>query len=430
MITLNTSRLEKFSLNLDNKEFSAIKNNLKNNNQGWLDLTNTTDIGKITTYTDSIKSEFSHVIIVGIGGSALGITAIKESLLPLNWNELTTKKRNHRPTFHILDNIDPALIQDTLNVVDLEKTLFIIITKSGTTPETISQYLYFRDLISTQLGPEAIRKHFLFITSAEKGYLHEVAKKENINSFNIPENVGGRFSVLSPVGMVPAALMGLDLNKIMDGAQTIKEDFFSSSKSSTTSYELAKLQHHLNQKSGININVLMPYSNRLFKIADWYRQLLAESIGKETNLNGQKVNVGITPVNALGATDQHSQIQLYNEGPKDKLIIFLNSKISHSASIDQNQIITTSAPENLNYLNNISFKTLLDTEAQATSEALTNYQVPNIDLNINSINETTIGALFMFFQLNVGILGELFNINTYNQPGVELAKKLTKSKLS
>jgi glucose-6-phosphate isomerase len=280
----------------------------------------------------------------------------------------------------------------------------------------MSQYFYFRDKINKKkLDP---KKHFVFITDPENGLLREIAKKEKIPSFEVPENVGGRFSVLTPVGLLPAALLGIKIEKMLAGACKMRDQFLSNNPKENLPFQLAKIQYDL-AKKGKSINVMIPYSQKLFRLADWYRQLLAESIGKKFNNDGKVVNVGITPVNALGVTDQHSQLQLYNEGPNDKLFIFIEvEKLKPVLKI----------PSQL-FNKNVTFNQLLQIEKDATASALTKNSRPNFTIKIDEINEENLGALFMLFEGATAFLGEMFNINTFDQPGVELSKKLTKEAL-
>jgi len=407
-------------LNLDNAnldlsayadQLPQYRDQLLNRSQGWLDLPETAPTSQILTYAESVKGQFEHLVVLGIGGSALGVNALFKALKHYYWNNLSSDQRQGYPQLHVLDNIDPAVINDIQDVIDPAKTLFIVITKSGSTPETISQYLYFRKL--------APKENFVFITDPKKGLLRQIATEQGIPTFDIPENVGGRFSVLTPVGLLPAALLGIDITNLLKGAGEIRDNFLSQEFATNPAYQLAVLQYELNTKHNININVLMPYSSPLFTIADWYRQLLAESIGKD--------GVGITPINALGVTDQHSQIQLYNEGPKDKLIMLI--KTLKNSETDNQHVINAEGLPDFAYLNGVTFKKLLDTELTATTQALTKYKTANIQIQIPEISPHTIGQLFMLFELATGLLGELFQIDAFNQPGVELGKVLTKEKL-
>lgn len=367
----------------------------------------------IKNFARKAKGKFSSIVVLGIGGSALGALCLQQSL-----------KTAKTPQLHVIDNIDPTIITELEDVIDYKKTLFIVITKSGTTPETLTQYFYFRNKTNKKkLDP---KKHFIFITDPKEGFLRQLANEEKIPSFEIPENVGGRFSVLTSVGLLPAALIGINIEELLAGALLMRDKFLSTNFNKNLPYQLASIQYSEYQKDK-TINVLIPYAQKLIRLADWYRQLLAESIGKRFDNNGKIVNVGITPVNALGVTDQHSQLQLYNEGPNDKLIIFL--EVEH---LTPELLIPNIYPQKseLKFLNKkISFNKLLKIEKDATASSLSRNKRPNITIKIAQINAKSLGELIMLFECSTAFLGEFFNINAYNQPGVELSKKLTKHAL-
>ena len=377
-------------------------------------------IKKIIVYKDKQKGKFADIVVLGIGGSALGAICLQQSLLHLYENEL---KNNDRPKLHVLDNIDPALIREVEDVIDYKKTLFIVVTKSGTTPETISQFFYFKKKVED--NKLNAKDHFVFITDAEKGFLKKISKAEKIESFDIPDNVGGRFSVLTSVGLLPLALAGADIEGIISGAKRMRELFLSHEWDANTPFQLATVQYLMSWKDK-NINVLWPYSQRLIKFADWYRQLLAESIGKSKSINGETKYIGLTPVYSLGATDQHSQNQLYNEGPNDKLIMFIEVE-----ELGPEVVIPNLYPDeaDFQYLDGVSFNELLRVEKKGTEMGLTQNDRPNITLKVDSVNPKTLGELIMLFEGAVAFLGEFLEINAFDQPGVELSKKLTKELL-
>ena len=360
--------------------------------QGFYEiLDDTATIEKIKAF----QSNHEHIVVLGIGGSSLGAICLQQSLTHLF----------KTPKLHVIDNIDPILIKELEDVIDPSNTLFIVITKSGTTPEIMAQYEYFR--------AKAPKENFVFITDPQKGVLKEIAEKEGIPTFDIPENVGGRFSVLTPVGLLPAHLLNIDIDKLIAGAKNMREKFLN--ESNNLPFNLAATQYLLEQE-GKNINVLMPYAQKLIRLADWYRQLLAESIGKKLDNEGNTVNTGITPVNALGVTDQHSQSQLYNEGPNDKLLMFIEV---------ENLGLELQIPGE-----NYSFNKLIQVEKEATAGSLTKNSRPNITIKIPQVDEEALGELFMLFEASIAFLGEFYNINAFDQPGVELSKILTKEMLS
>lgn len=358
------------------------------------------------------SSKYENIAILAIGGSSLGAICLQQSLTNLfEKNRLT-----------VLDNIDPEFLDEYAAQIDLKDTLFVVITKSGGTPETLAQFFYFRGLL--EAAGLDWKKQMVFITDPKKGYLRKLAGETGVKTFEVPENVGGRFSVLTAVGLLPAALMGLDVGKLLEGARLAREDARRLTLAENPAFQMAATQHLLYLKGKV-MNVVFPYAQKLIRFADWYRQLLAESIGKAVNLKGEQVNVGITPVFALGATDQHSQNQLYNEGPNDKLFLFL-SVAKHAQDLP---IPAENLPEELKYLKNVSFQKLLHTEMAGTIAALQKQNRPIVQIELEKLDELHLGYLVFIFEAATAYLGEMFEINTYDQPGVELSKQLTREML-
>lgn len=349
---------------------------------------------------EKLKGRFKDIVVLGIGGSALGITCVRDALKGPLWNF------HGKPRLFVLDNLDT--VGELEKVIDPDKTLFIVISKSGTTPETMAQYFYFKQKVS--------KENFVFITDGKSGELRAMGKEYGIPMLEIPENVGGRFSVLTPVGLFPAAMIGVDIEEMLRGAEAMAKSFNETDFDENPAFQFAAVQYLLEWKYGVHITVMMPYSTRLYTLADWYRQLLAESIGKEGK--------GLTPVRALGVTDQHSQLQLYNEGPKDKLIVFVEVEKESSPQIPKVE------RKALAYLSGLSFHKLMNTEKRGTEQALTEYKKPNLTVSVPEVNEYELGQLFMFFEAGIAFLGEYYRINAFDQPGVELSKKLTKQLLS
>lgn len=331
---------------------------------------------------EKMKGRFKDIVVLGIGGSALGVRCLRDALKGPLWN------LNGAPRLFILDNLDT--VDDVELLLDLDKTLFIVISKSGETLETMTQYHYFKQKVS--------KENFVFITDPSKGELRALGKEYGIPMLDIPENVGGRFSVLSPVGMFPALLLDLPIEEILKGAEAMVRRFRSGEFEMNLPFQLATAQYLLEWKQGITMQVLMPYSSRLLSLADWYAQLLAESLGKQGK--------GLTPLKALGVTDQHSQLQLWSEGPRDKLILFLE--------VEQGDY---------------SFHDLMNIEKHGTELALTEYGRPNLTLSVPKVNAYELGQLFMFFECSIAFLGEYYRINAFDQPGVERGKQLTQKLL-
>jgi len=395
-------------------------------NQGWVEITeDTVLLDSINKFAKSVKNKYTDIVILGIGGSMLGPKTILDALHYTKSKEKISKY----PNIYTLDNIDPFVINSVANSVTLSSTLILVQTKSGGTPETLSQYLYFKSLIENQKLD--LKEHFVFVTDPLQGYLCEQATLLQIPSFPIDSKVGGRFSVLTPVGLLISALVDIDIAKMLEGASQMSKQIISSS--NTQALELAAIQVDL-YKKGKPMNVIMPYSSRLATFASWYVQLLSESIGKEFNRKNEIVNEGITPIPAVGATDQHSQMQLFKEGPNDKLIIFIKVK-NHQVETQNEIIFQQSSTKTLekdaqkspiDYLKNKTFSQLLEAEFLATRQSLFESSRPSVTIEIDEVNEENLGQLFMFFQFSVAFIGELLNIDAYDQPGVERSKILTK----
>ncbi|MCX8021383.1 MAG: hypothetical protein N2745_01240 [Syntrophorhabdaceae bacterium] len=370
------------------------------------------EFSEMEELSTQIKSKgIKNLVLLGIGGSSLGTDAIFNALLkPLH--NYTETSRGEKPRYFILDNIDPARINRTIDIVypDRDKTLLIVISKSGETPETLSQFMIFKDIID---GGGTGTERIILITDRERGILNEIAKKEGYRTLHVPDGVGGRFSVLTPVGLFPSMVMGLDVEGILDGAQDMAIHIREKGPEENIAQLLAAVLFIMD-RNGKKIHVMMPYSERLSSFADWFRQLEGESLGKEGK--------GPTPLKAIGVTDQHSQLQLYIDGPKDKLIIFLYGE-------DEDRAIPNAFPyvESLDYLAGRGLKELFYGEMLGTALSLTEAGTPNITIRTEKIKGYTLGALFYLFEMVITYLGYLYKINPFDQPGVELGKIYTKA---
>lgn len=377
-------------------------------------------IEEIKSAAEEVKNKFDNFVVLGIGGSALGNTAVQTAINGSHYN-LFESERNGYPRLFVSDNVDPGGIKTLLDQLDPARTVFNVITKSGSTAETMSQFLLARKFIADGVGEDKVGEHFIATTSKDSGYLIKIAEREGMKKLFIPDNVGGRFSVLTPVGLLSAAVTGVDIERLLAGAAYMDKICRQEELWQNPALFNALIQYLAYQK-GKTISVMMPYSDRLRDFADWYRQLWAESLGKEVDLEGNKINVGPTPVKALGATDQHSQAQLYMEGPFDKIITFL--EVENFA--EELEIPTGYQDlEGLGYLGGHNFAELINTEKWATELALNKRNRMNQTLKIPEVNEFTLGQLFYFFEFQTAAAGELFKIDAFNQPGVELGKNYT-----
>ena len=363
------------------------------------------------------RGKFDDVVVLGIGGSALGPIALRTALRKPQWNLLDAGDRDLRPRLHVLDNLDPGTIGGLLErVVKPERTLFVVTSKSGGTAETMAQYLVVREHVEKH-GLSA-KDHIVFVTDPQKGALRPIARQEAIPALDIPANVGGRFSVLSPVGVLPAALIGVDTAQLLEGAGDMAKRCASPRLRENPAGVFALLQFLADTKGGKGIHVMMPYSDGLRDMAAWFVQLWAESLGKRAN--GGK-NVGPTPVAALGATDQHSQVQLFMEGPMDKTVTFLSVPAKDDIEIPS---LHPNVAE-LSYLGGNKLGDVLDIERRATAGALARRGRPNMTLQLDAVDPWHIGALFMLFEIATIYAGALYDVNPLDQPGVELGKRFT-----
>lgn len=353
-----------------------------------------------------IRARFKNFVVLGIGGSALGPIAVSHAL---------SYGRDEGVRLFVEDNIDPESMKRLLGM-DMKETMFNVISKSGKTSETMAQFMAVADKLQKQ-GLK-LRDHVIATTDAEKGNLVMIARKEGLKTFVIPGDVGGRFSEMTPVGLLAAAVCGIDIKAMLEGAAYMDEMCAAGKNPASVFAAL----HVLGMKKGYNISVMMPYADSLKYMSDWYAQLWAESLGKKYAVAGSEVFTGQTPVKALGVTDQHSQIQLYTEGPFDKIVTFLKVKDFRCE---------TSIPAAFDYVDDIAFlggKTfgqLLEAERSATEYALLKAGRPSLTITLEQVNEFTIGALLQFFETATAYAGEMLGINAFDQPGVEEGKLAT-----
>ncbi len=387
----------------------------------WMNLGyNEETVWYVKEFAAMIEGRFDNVLVLGIGGSALGAKALSEALLKPYWNFLDKEQRENLPRIFFLDNIDPDEIDALLNILDLKKTLVNVITKSGSTAETMSQFMVLKDKMHELLGDD-YRKNIVATTDKQSGILRQLANEEGYKTFVVPDDVGGRFSVFSAVGLVPLALVGIDIDEIIRGIKIMDLALKNTDIKKNIAAQNALIHYLMDIEKGKYLSVMMPYSSRMKYVADWYTQLWAESLGKEFDREGNKINNGPTPIKALGATDQHSQIQLYNEGKNDKVITFIRLE-EFDKTVEIPNIFEYTG---VNYLGGKSINRLINAEADATKVALCDFKRPNLTITLPKINEYYLAQLFYMFEMQTAIIGELYNIDAFNQPGVEQAKNYT-----
>jgi len=383
---------------------------------GFVDIANDDDLrDQATDFAESVRGKFDDVVILGIGGSALGPIALRTALRPSAWNTLSSEARGGFPRLHVLDNVDPETITELVYRLDLSRTLIVVTSKSGGTAETMSQYMIADQHVRKAGLP--VTDHFVFVTDPAQGALRTLARDLGIKALDIPPNIGGRYSVLTPVGILPAALVGIDVSLLLAGAAQMADRCSTPELERNPAGTFAMLQWLADTRLGKTISVLMPYSDQLRDFAAWFVQLWAESLGKHTPDGG---SVGSTPLPALGATDQHSQVQLFMEGPKNKTLTFISV---------ENRVADVSIPrtfgdvKELGYLGGHSLAELIDIEQRATAGALAKRGRPNMTIHVERVDPRHVGGLMMLFELATAYAGQLYGVDAFNQPGVELGKQ-------
>lgn len=373
----------------------------------------------VVEFAQDLRGAIDEVLVLGIGGSALGAYALDVAMR--GPHPLQSGRGRKRPRLVTLDNVDPGVCAAALELLNPRHTAVCVIAKSGTTAETLATFMIVREWMVKALGKRA-RGFIIAITDAQKGDLLAIAKQEQYPLFFIPGNVGGRFSVLTPVGLVPAALAGLDVAKLMRGARDANQTGWQESLEANPALAAAVVHHALATRRSKPIEVVFAYSSYLWGLAFWYRQLWAESLGKRVDRRGRVVETGQTPVAALGVTDQHSQLQLYMEGPRDKMVTFWAVR-KPRAEVRIPRVFA--GYDACGYLGGKKLGDLLNAERRATESALTRAQRPNCRWTLERVDEYQVGAFLQLLEFQTAFAGELYGVNAFDQPGVELGKQLT-----
>ena len=376
---------------------------------------------KVKQLVNELKDGCENLVVFGIGGSALGNIALQTALNSYMYN--LDDSRRSGPRLFIFDNVDPVQFGSFLDWIGdkLDKTIFNVISKSGRTAETASQFMIIRKMLLDKLGVSGFRNQVVATTDSKQGTLRKIALDANLRCLEVPDGVGGRFSVLSAVGLFSASFCGIDIDSLLAGARDMDarvscEDFYKNPAAINAAINYYFYNHDKRN------SVMMPYSYALKDLADWFRQLWAESLGKATDFSGNEVHIGPTPIKALGTTDQHSQVQLYREGPNDKLFTFLQVK-----NFEKNVKIgpAPDCAEELNFLAGSDLGTLLNSEKMATEYALLKDKRPCLTISFDRVNAYTIGQFICLYEVTTSLISELFCINAYDQPAVELGKEAT-----
>lgn len=356
-----------------------------------------------------LRERFDQMVVLGIGGSSLGGRMLLEALA-----DVEAQKR-----VRFIDNVDPVRFERMLADLDIERTCFNVISKSGGTVETAAQFVVLRDRLKQAFGDAGYAERMIATTDPEKGLMRDIANEDGLKTLPIPGNVGGRFSVLTAVGLLPAAFAGVDVRALLAGAQDMRARCVTDDVTTNPALALAALHHLADTQLGRKVHVVMPYADRLRALGEWYCQLWGESLGKATTRTGETVHVGPTPVVAVGSTDQHSQIQLYVEGPEDKLINFIAV-----AELEEQTPFPASLPEGYRYLEGHSMAGLFDAERRGTALALARVGRPSTTTTLERIDAASLGGLIFLWEAATAFAGELYDINAFDQPGVEMGKQI------
>lgn len=374
---------------------------------------------EILAYAGQLRGSYDTVCLLGIGGSALGAWALDCAMR--GPHPVQRAFSPSQPRLIVLDNVDPSFVGAALEAMDPRRTVALAVTKQGTTAETLAAFLIVRDWLVRASGAQAAQR-IAAITTPGRGDLAALSATEGYRVFGIPADVGGRFSVLSPVGLLPAALVGIDVARLLEGAAAMTPLCWGSDPDRNPALRAALLHWLLLEQKKRTIQVVFPYSNRLWGTAFWFRQLWAESLGKRTNRAGETVHAGQTPVAALGVTDQHSQLQLYTEGPKDKVFTFWTLRDFPDPGAIPAARLSLDA---FDYLAGKSLAELLDAERRSTEAALVEAGQPNCTFTLDRLDEEHLGAFLQLMEFQTAFMGELMNIDAFVQEGVELGKRFT-----
>lgn len=418
---ISAEDIDKISDKIENAKKAMVEKRA-NGKMDWRDLPYNQDdvVEDILSYANDKKDKFDAFIVLGIGGSALGPIAVQQAINHPYYNEISRDMRKGYPKLYVADNVDPEKLVYLFQTIDITKCLFNVISKSGSTSETMSQFMIIKKMLDEKLGSDAA-EHIVCTTDKVNGNLVKIAKEEGYKTFIIPSGVGGRFSELTPVGLLAAAFCGIDIKAMLAGAAFMDEICKNDDIYKNPAFMYAIL-NYIGMEKGKNICVVMPYADSLKYISDWYAQLWAESLGKKYDNSKNIVNVGATPVKALGVTDQHSQVQLYTEGPFDKIIVLMGvDKYKETIRIPESYKDIPS----LGFLGGITQNQLIQTEQMATEYALMKSGKMNMTITLPEVNEFTLGQTLYMFEVATGFAGELLNINAFDQPGVEEGKNAT-----
>ena len=382
---------------------------------GWLELPtdyNKEEFKRIKKAAKKIAKESDILVVIGIGGSYLGARAVIESLTSTFYNLLSEKQRKYPQILYVGNNLSPNYMNELIEYIGNKDFSVNVISKSGTTTEPAIAFRIFREILENKYGIDEARSRIYATTDKQKGALKTLAENEGYEQFVVPDNIGGRYSVLTAVGLLPIAVAGIDIDKLMEGARTAQERFDDSDLKYNECYQYAVIRNILYSKMNKTTEILVNYEPKMHYFTEWWKQLYGESEGKE--------NKGIFPAGVDFTTDLHSMGQYIQEGRRDLFETVISIKTP------KNDIIINPDDDNLDGLNYLSGKTMDYVNKKAmegTIKAHVDGDVPNIEIEMNKLDEKNIGELIYFFEKACAMSGMILGVNPFNQPGVEKYKK-------
>jgi glucose-6-phosphate isomerase len=391
-----------------NEKNEAFHNTINDVKYGFL---KTIESQTLVEETKEVFKKFEskkHFVHVGVGGSSLGPEMLISAL---------QKKSDTKFTF--INNIDPDYLHDQLECIDIKNSVFYFVSKSGGTAETMASFTIIFNMLSQKGISEAeLKDYFIFATDPSSSQLLDMGKELSISTLQVPSNVGGRFSVLTPVGYLPALFAGIDIDELINGAKEASKNIIEAKADKSQLLEVASYLYD-HYENGYDQTVFMPYSSKLKNFAAWFIQLWAESLGKANDVKGKLVNKGLTPIASYGATDQHSQMQLFMEGPFNKCLFLIEvEKFEKDFSL-----ANSFKYPSLEKLAPYSLSQLMKAELNGTLKALKENKRPFIHIVLEKNDETNLGALVLFLESLTALMGHYLEVDPFDQPGVELGKK-------
>lgn len=379
-------------------------------------------IQTIMDWAEQTKKDYTTVVSLGIGGSYLGNKMLQDALCHPYYNESEEARKGYPKMYFAGDNLDPARIKALLDVIDIKTTKFIAISKSGGTVEPMSSFAVIIDAIE-QAGGD-VSKQITVVTDEAKGILRTMANDYGWDSFIVPDGIGGRWTVLSEVGLLTAAAAGIDIKQLLQGARDFDEECQHADLADNPAAMYALLHWMLYKQKGKNLSVIMPYSNALKTVGDWYVQLLAESLGKKYDREGNVVHEGRTPIPAVGTTDMHAQTQQHYEGANIRALTFIDIADYADDSLEIPDVFNNY--QGISYIGHKKMESLLHAARMSNERSLASAGRPTCHVGLPEINAYYVGQLLYFFEYATAFEGELLNVNAYDQPGVEAYKKVMK----